>query len=378
MNPIPFVDLRLQHKELEEELRQAVARVLSNGDFILGASVERFEQAFAAFLGVKYSVGVGSGLDALRLAMMVLDIGPGAEVIVPANTYIATALAVTSVGARPVLVDCQEATGNLDVNRVSEALTPRTRAIIPVHLAGLSADMDDVKRVASAHHLHVVEDAAQAHGTRYKGMACGSLGILGCFSFYPSKNLGACGDGGLVATNESRLADRLRRLRNYGQRSKNDHVEAGLNSRLDTLQAEILDVKLRHLPRWNESRAALAGFYESRLRGLGDIVLPRKTDDSTHTYHLFVIRTRFRDALKKHLMESGIESGVHYPAPIHLQKAYEGLGHKAGDFPVSERLSAECLSLPMYPQLTEREIERVADCISGFFNKSGVRPAARS
>src|SRR5215217_1117555 len=269
---VPFVDLAAQQASIQTEIGAAIQRVLSECNFVLGPQVEEFERDFARFVGCEHAVGVSNGLDALRLALIAMDIGPADEVILPANTYIATALAVSAVGARPALIDCDPQTCNIDVSLVEPAITPRTKAVIPVHLTGQSADMDPILEVASRHGLYVVEDAAQAHGTLYKGRPCGSIGVAGCFSFYPGKNLGACGDGGMVTTNNSNLAERLHRLRNYGQRAKYEHVEKGLNARLDTLQAAILTVKLRYLRQWNKARAAHAENYKEMLRGIGDLV----------------------------------------------------------------------------------------------------------
>lgn len=367
MNTIPFVDLAAQYHSIEPEVNAAIFKVLSRCNFILGSQVEEFEQAFAKFVDVEHAVGVSSGLDALRLALMVLDIGPGDEVILPANTYIATALAVSALGTRPVLVDCDPDTYNIDVALIEPAITSRTQAIIPVHLTGQSADMDPILEIADRHGLHVIEDAAQAHGTLYKGRPCGSLGIIGCFSFYPSKNLGAYGDGGMVTTNDANLAERLRRLRNYGQHMKYEHVEKGLNARLDTLQAAILGVKLRHLPQWNAARASHAEKYRELLSGIGDLAFQQRIPYSTHIYHLFIIETKQRDALQKHLSASRIQTGIHYPIPIHLQEAYKDLGYSKGDFPCAERLATQTLSLPMYPEMTHEQILRVVREVEGFF-----------
>ena len=367
MKSVPFVGLAAQHLSIQTEVDAAIQRVLSECSFVLGPQVEEFERAFAGFVGCGYAVGVSSGLDALRLALMAAEIGSGDEVILPANTYIATALAVSAVGARPVLVDCDPRTYNVDVNLIEPALTPRTKAIIPVHLTGQAADMDPILEVAGRHGLRVIEDAAQSHGTLYKGRSCGSVGSMGCFSFYPSKNLGAYGDGGAVTTDDPELAARVRRLRNYGQTARYRHDEKGLNARLDTLQAAILSVKLRHLPRWNGARAAHAEGYRDLLGGVGDLVFQREAGYSTHVYHLFVVETERRDALRERLEARGIQTGVHYPIPIHLQRAYEDLDHRAGDFPEAEHLAKRTLSLPMFPELRREQIERVAEEVEGFF-----------
>lgn len=365
---VPFVDLQAQFRSLERELLAASESVLSNCNFILGKQVSEFEDAFAKFSGTKFAVGVSSGLDALRLALASLDIGTGDEVIVPANTYIATALAVTAVGARPVFVDCDQKTYNIDPNLVERAITPRTRALLPVHLAGQPADMDPLLEIAARRNLQVIEDAAQSHGATYHGQNCGSMGIMGCFSFYPGKNLGAAGDGGLVTTSDEKLAQRLRQLRNYGEAKKYDHVEKGLNARLDTLQAAILNVKLPRLAEWNRKRAAHAKAYRELLADFSDVRTQSLVPDSTHVYHLFMIETERRDALKDFLHERGVQTGIHYPTPIHLQKAYADLGHKRGDFPHAEYLAPRILSLPMFAELTDTQIEYVCDGIRDFQN----------
>ena len=369
MKTIPFVDLPAQHVTIQSEINAAIQQVLSQCNFILGSQVAEFEQAFARFVETEHAIGVSSGLDALRLALMALDIGSGDEVILPANTYIATALAVSAVGARPVLVDCDPETYNIDVSLIELAITPRTKAIIPVHLTGQSADMAPILEVADRHDLYIVEDAAQSHGTLYRGQPCGSIGIVGCFSFYPGKNLGACGDGGMATTSNAELAERLRRLRNYGQRAKYQHVEKGLNARLDTLQAAILTVKLRYLPQWNEARAAHAEKYKEMLTGVGDLVFQQRAPYSTHIYHLFMVETEQRAALQKHLNAAGIDTGIHYPVPIHLQQTYADLGYSKGDFPKAERLAERTLSLPMFPELRSDQIRRVAEGVKGFFTE---------
>ena len=373
MNTIPFVDLAAQYANIKDEINNAIQKVLGRCNFILGSQVEEFEQTFARFLNVEHAVGVSNGLDALRLSLMALDIGPGDEVILPANTYIATALAVSSVGARPVLVDCDPATYNIDVELIVPAIRSRARAIIPVHLTGQSADMDPILEIAERCGLYVIEDAAQAHGTLYKGQQCGSLGIMGCFSFYPGKNLGACGDGGMVTTNEPSLAERLRRLRNYGQCVKYEHVEKGLNARMDTLQAAILSVKLRYLQQWNEARAEHAEKYRELLSGIGDLTFQQRAPYSTHIYHLFIIETDQRDALRTYLETAGIQTGIHYPKPIHLQEAYADTGYRRADFPYAERLAGRILSLPMYPELKHGQIQHVADEIQAFFREHPSR-----
>jgi dTDP-4-amino-4,6-dideoxygalactose transaminase len=366
---VPFVDLAAQQASIQTEINAAIQRVLSECSFVLGPQVEEFERDFAKFAGCEHAVGVSSGLDALRLALMAVGVGPGDEVILPANTYIATALAVSAVGGRPVLVDCDRRTYNIDVNLVESAVTPRTKAVVPVHLTGQAADMDPILEVAGRHGLRVIEDAAQAHGTLYKGRSCGSLGSIGCFSFYPGKNLGAYGDGGMVTTDDPELAARMRRVRNYGQSAKYRHIEKGLNARLDTIQAAILSVKLRHLRRWNKAREAHAMRYRDLLCGVGDLAFQQEASYSTHIYHLFIVETEWRDALREYLEAREIQTGIHYPIPIHRQRAYKDLGYGEGDFPEVERLAKRMLSLPMFPELLREQIERVAEGIEGFFRR---------
>jgi len=367
MKTVQFVDLAAQHVSIQAEINAAIQEVFLECNFVLGLQVGEFERAFAKFIGSGHAIGVSSGLDALRLALMALNIGSDDEVILPANTYIATALAVSAVGARPVIVDCDPKTYTIDVNLIEPAITPSTKAIIPVHLTGQSADMDPILQIASRYQLGVVEDAAQAHGTIYKGRSCGSIGIMGCFSFYPGKNLGAYGDGGMVVTNSSPLAARLRSLRNYGQSEKHQHVEKGLNARLDTLQAAILAVKLRHLPQWNEARSQHAEKYKEMLTGMGDLIFQRVASYSTHIYHLFVVETDERAALQKHLNAVGVQTGIHYPIPIHLHQAYADLGYSKGDFPAAERLAGRMLSLPMFPELSPNQIRHVVKEVGVFF-----------
>jgi len=365
---VPFFDAVAQQRSVMAETLAAIQDVLDEARFIVGPQVGEFERAFASLVGVGHAVGVSSGLDALRLALTALDVVPGDEVILPANTYIATALAVSAVGARPVLVDCDPRTYLIDCGQIGPAITARTKAIIPVHLTGQAADMDAVLDLARADGLHVVEDAAQAHGATYRGRSCGAMGALGCFSFYPSKNLGACGDAGMVTTGDGRLADRVRRLRNYGEEAKYHHVEKGTNARLDTLQAAVLSVRLRQLAAWNKARNRHAERYRRLLTGVGDITFQDQAPGSNHVYHLFVVETGRRDELREHLAEAGVQTGVHYPVPIHLQRAYEDLGHKPGDFPNAERLAARMLSLPMFPELRPEQLAYVADQIRRFFD----------
>jgi dTDP-4-amino-4,6-dideoxygalactose transaminase len=361
---VPFVDLKAQYQSIRDEVRAEVDNVFESTQFILGDAVEKFERDFADYLGVKHVLGVGSGLDALRLALEAAGVGAGDEVIIPANTFIATALAVSGTGAKPVLVDCREDTYQIDPALIEQAITPRTKVIMPVHLYGQSADIAEIVEIARNHKLEVIEDAAQAHGTRFLGQRCGSFGLAGCFSFYPGKNLGAYGDGGAVATNDDDFAKRVNSLRNYGQKQKYVHVEKGTNSRLDTVQAAILNVKLRHLDDWNAARRAHAAMYSDSLGE--DFIVPTLDPRSEHIFHLYVVRTRNREELQQHLNSLGIQTGIHYPIPIHLQEAYRDLGQGKGSFPVTEKLADEILSLPMFPELTHEQIELVLEALSSF------------
>jgi dTDP-4-amino-4,6-dideoxygalactose transaminase len=369
---VPFVDLAAQYATIRPDVDRAWRAVLTEGQFVLGSRVDGFEREFARFIAADHAVGVASGLDALRLALTALGVGPGDEVVLPANSYIATALAVSHVGATPVLVDCQPGTLVIDPGHVEAAITDRTRAIVPVHFAGQAADLRAILASATRRGIYVVEDAAQAHGTMLQGRRCGSIGIVGCFSFYPSKNLGAYGDGGMATTSDPALAQRLRRLRNYGERAKYEHVVRGLNSRLDEVQAAVLAVKLRRLEGWNEARRAHADEYRALLDGVGDLAWQRRVANSSHIYHLLLVETDVRDALREHLAEQGVQTGIHYPKPIHLQDAYAELGWRAGAFPESERVAARTLSLPMYPELTSAQVEYVAGAVREFFRKRGL------
>ena len=364
---VPFVDLKAQHAVIREEIRQAMDKVVDACDFILGSELARFETAFAAYLGTAHAIGLGNGLDALRWALFSLRIGNGDEVIIPANTYIATALAVSAVGARPVLVDAEDVSWNLNPELLEQAITPRTRAIILVHLYGQPADLDPILAVASSHGLRVIEDACQSHGARYRGKVTGTFGDIGCFSFYPSKNLGALGDGGAAVTGNSELADTLLQLRNYGQRKKYDHAIIGGNSRLDNLQAAVLSVKLAYLDRWNEMRKGHAALYGRLLSSIPEVAIPRVAPDRDHIFHLYVVHVPDRDRLQAHLAERGIVTQIHYPIPIHLQEAYRDLGYSPGAFPVTERAAHGILSLPMHPELLAEQIEYVADSIRTFY-----------
>lgn len=356
---IPLVNLQRQHEELHDELHEAIAGAIDRGDFILGSELEVFEREFADYCEVKHCIGVGSGLDALTLAMKGLGIGVGDEVITAGNTFIATALAIRNTGATPVLVDHDPQTYALDPQRVFAAVTQRTKAIVPVHLYGHPADMDSLRMIADEHGLLVVEDACQAHGARHKGKRCGGIGHAAAFSFYPGKNLGAMGDGGAVVTNDDSLAQWIRAARNYGSTVKHRHAIRGVNSRLDNLQAAVLRVKLRHLDEWNDRRRWVAARY-CELLADASVVLPAERDDVEHVYHLFVIRCPNRDLVADHLRERGIGSGIHYPIPIHRQVAFGRGCFVPQGLPNTELYCDEILSLPMCPFLTLDEIEDIA------------------
>lgn len=362
---IPFVDLKAQYRTIEGEVNAAIAQVLQNADFILGSAVDAFEAEFAAYCDTDYAIGVDSGYSALELILRAYEIGAGDEVIAPANTFVATVLAVSNCGATPVLVDADPVTYNLDPAKIEAAITEKTRAIMPVHLYGQPADMDAVMAIARKHGLRVIEDAAQGHGGYYRGRRVGSLGDAAGFSFYPGKNLGAYGDGGAVTTNDPDLADKIRLLRNLGQRVKYQHEIKGFNRRLDTLQAAVLRVKLPYLDGWNAARRQAAATYAHHLAGL-PLVTPACPADIEPVYHLYVIRTQQREMLQQRLKEANIATGLHYPTPIHLQGSYRELGHTAGDFPVTEQLAGEILSLPMYPELTADAVAYVAETIEQF------------
>lgn len=360
---VPFLDLGPVHREIAEELQGAYQRVLAGNWFVCGREVEAFESEFAEYCGAKHCVGVGNGLDALTLILRAFDIGRGDEVIVPAHTFIATWLAVSQAGATPVPVEPDAGTYNIDPGLIEAAITPRTRAIMPVHLYGQPAEMDAILEIAGRRGLKVIEDAAQAHGARYKGQRCGALGDAAGFSFYPGKNLGALGDGGAVITNDAGVAARVRRIGNYGAERKYDHSEPGVNSRLDELQAAFLRVKLRHLDGWNARRREIATIYREGLAGMQGILPPSVPDCAEPAWHLFVIRDRNRDALAAALEERGVGTLIHYPVPPHLSGAYRDGGWSPRELPLSERLAGEVLSLPMGPHLKPADARRVVEAV---------------
>jgi len=359
-----FNDIKAVHETIGPEMDEAIHRVLGSGWFILGQELESFETEFAAYCGVSHCIGVASGTEALQLALLACDIGPDDEVITVAHTAMPTALAIAATGAIPVFVDIDPLTYTLHTDQLAAALTPKTRAIIPVHLYGHCAEMDAIREFAAQHSLYVIEDAAQAHGSSFKGRKAGSMGHMGCFSFYPSKNLGACGDAGAVVTSDAGLASRLRRLRNYGESRKYCNEAMGYNSRLDELQAAILRVKLPHLEQWNESRRNLAKCYVASLAGR--FSPPNAKPGCVHNYHLFVIQSDERDKLQEHLRAHNIETLIHYPVPCHLQPAMQTIKHRCCDLRVTERFAQRILSLPMFPTLSTGDVEHVSRCVNSF------------
>lgn len=363
---IPLVDLKAQHASIRSELDAAISRVLGHAGFVLGEEVAAFETAFAAHVGARGAIGVASGTAALRLALAACDIGPGDEVITTPHTFFATAEAISQAGATPVFVDVHPGSLTLDPERVAGAITWRTKAIIPVHLYGQPADMEALLGLARRHKLRLIEDTAQAHGAEYSGRRCGSLGDLGCFSFYPGKNLGACGDAGAVTSNDLHLLERVRMLRDHGRSSKYLHTEIGFAERMDALQAAVLAAKLPHLETWTELRREAAKRYGRLLAHL-PLTLPVETPGTRHVYHLYVVRTRERDALLEHLKKDGISAGVHYPVPLHRQPAYLDRGYGRLNLPIAESAAKEVLSLPLYPELDQGQAERVASSIERYF-----------
>ena len=360
---IPFVDLPAQYRGLKPEIDSAVGRVLESAQFILGPAVTAFERDFAAFCAAKEAIGVNSGTSALHLSLLAAGVEPGDEVITVPFTFVATVAAIEYAGARPVLVDVEPEFLTMDPAKLEAAITPRTKAIIPVHLFGQPADMDPIMAIARKHGLVVIEDACQAHGSEYKGRRCGSIGQLGCFSFYPGKNLGAYGEGGAVVTSDPDLAKKIRLLRAWGEETRYEHKYRGFNYRMDGVQGAILGVKLRYLEAWTEARRRNAAEYARQLADTS-VTLPRERNEVRHVYHVYVVRLQQRDAWRDRLTEAGVQTGVHYPIPVHLQPAYRDLGYSAGAFPVSERASAEVLSLPMFPELTHAQIKEVALALS--------------
>ena len=360
---IPLVDLKAQYASIKPEVDAAVQRVLDETDFIGGSAVTEFEKSFAAYCGTRSAVGLANGTDALQLSLLALGVGKGDEVITAINTFIATSEAISATGARPVFIDNDPQTYTIDVRKIEEKITPRTKAIIPIHLYGQPAAMDAINEIAARHNLVVIEDAAQAHGASFKGKTVGTLGRLACFSFYPGKNLGAYGDAGAIATNDEALADKVRMLANHGRLKKYEHEIEGYNSRLDTLQAAVLSVKLRYLRAWTEKRRQNASTYSQLLARAAKIVTPVVHPDATHVFHLYVVRVQHREQVQHALKEAGIATGIHYPIPLHLQPAYKYLGLPTGSFPVAERFASEIMSLPMYPELSPDQIAFICDTL---------------
>jgi len=362
MNKVPYLDLHAQYCTIREEVLAALEAVCESARFAQGPITAEFENIFAAYCGVKHCVSVNSGTSALHLAMLCLNVGPGDEVITVPMTFIATTWAVSYTGARPVFVDIDPERRTLDAEKLEAAITRRTKAILPVHLYGQPADMEPILRIADHHGIPVVEDAAQAHGALYQGKRVGQFGVMSCFSFYPGKNLGAYGEGGALVTNEDQLAARARALRDHGQSRRYYHDEIAYNYRMDSFQAAILNIKLRQLDKWNTARSRQARAYSKLLNGL-PIGLPRRFDDSEAVWHCYVIECERREEVMSYLKGEGIETGIHYPVPVHLQRAYASLGHCPGDFPISEEFSRRCLSLPIYPEMTNAQVHAVAQAL---------------
>jgi dTDP-4-amino-4,6-dideoxygalactose transaminase len=356
---IPFVDLQTQYRALKPEIDAAVLQVLEQAQFILGPAVASFERDFAAYCHSREAIGVNSGTSALHLALLAAGIGPGDEVITVPYTFVATVAAIEYAGARPVLVDIEPEYWTMDPAKLEAAITPKTKAVVPVHLYGQPADMDPILAVARAHGVVVIEDAAQAHGSEYKGRRCGSMGHLGCFSFYPGKNLGAYGEAGAVVTDDPEMANRIRLLRAWGEETRYEHKYKAFNYRMDGIQGAVLGVKLRHLEQWTEARRQHAAEYARQLAGSG-VTVPSERTDARHVYHVYVVRLAERDRVRATLSDAGVQTGVHYPIPVHLQPAYRDLGYGPGDFPVSERVAGEVLSLPIFPELAREQIGTVA------------------
>jgi dTDP-4-amino-4,6-dideoxygalactose transaminase len=363
---VPFLDLKAQYNSIREEINDAIQKVLDSCAFAGGPFVEEFEENFAEFCQTRYAIAVGSGTSALWMALLALDIGAGDEVITAANTFIATAEAISYTGAKPVFVDVDAQTYNMNPELLEAAITLQTKAIIPVHLYGQMADMGQVMEIAERYNLHVIEDASQAHGAEYKSLRAGSIGDLGCFSFYPGKNLGAYGEAGCVVTNRNRLAEVIRKLRDHGQSKKYHHDLVGWNARMDGVQGAVLNVKLKYLNEWNEARRKNANLYNELLREIDSVITPQEADFRKHVYHIYAIRTRDRNDLIKELAEKEIFCGIHYPIPVHLTDAYQYLEYQKNSFPVAEELAEDLISLPMFAELQREHIEIIADEIKNF------------
>ncbi len=364
---VPFVDLKVQYQTLRSEILPALEKVCENTSFVLGPHVKKFEESFASFIGTKYALGVNSGTAADQLAVQAL-INAGDEVITTPNTFIATSEAITAAGGKVKFVDIQEESYNMDPEKLADAVTPQTKVVVPVHLYGQPADMDPIMEIAKEHRLFVVEDAAQAHGAEYKGQKAGSIGDAAAFSFYPGKNLGAYGEAGAITTNSDVVAEFVRKYRDHGSGEKYVHEIEGHNMRMEGFQGAILNIKLKHLQDWTDARRRNAKLYNEILKNIGGVTIPREMENRKHVYHLYVIRVKEREKLQKFLSEKGIASAFHYKIPLHLQKAYQYLGYQKGDFPVTEKVMSEIISLPMYPELRENQIEYVASSIKEFLN----------
>jgi len=361
---IPFLDLKAQYKYIKPEIDKAIKRVVDNQLFVLGEELETFENEFAEYSGIKYAVGVASGTDGLILALLSLGVGKGDEVITPANGFIASVIAITQVGAKPILVDCDPYTYQIDVKKTEKAITQKTKAILPVHLYGAPAEIDRLQEIAKRNKIFLIEDACQAHGATFNGKKLGTFGDLGVFSFYPGKNLGAYGDGGAIVTDRKDIYEKLSKLRNYGQVKKYYHDSFGVNSRLDEIQAAVLRVKLKKLDVWNKQRNSVAENYKKLLK---DYKTQQIIENGKSCYHIFILESKNRDGLQKYLTKNGIQTLIHYPIPIHLQKAFKHLNYKEGDFPESEKLANESLSLPIYPELKTEDLDYISQTIKKFY-----------
>jgi len=364
---IPFIDLKKQNDTVREEILKSIEHIIDASSFILGKSVSDFENDFAAVHNSRYCIGLSSGTDGNHLALWSLGIKAGDEVIIPANTFIATAWGAVLCGAKPVFADCEKDSYNLDLHDVEKKISPKTKAIVAVHLYGQSADLDRLKEISDRHGIYLLEDAAQSHLAEYKGKKIGSHGVSASFSFYPGKNLGALGEGGAVTTNDQEIAEKIRMMRDHGCKQKYHHETYGHNYRMEGIQGAVLGIKLKRLQSWTDKRREAADKYRELLSNTGDIELPKEMDYAKHVYHLFVIKTSKRDGLQEYLKENSIATGLHYPVPLHLQKCFANLGYKKGDFPVTEDLADKCLSLPIFPELTDNQIEYICEKIKKFF-----------
>ncbi|HEY5039856.1 MAG TPA: DegT/DnrJ/EryC1/StrS family aminotransferase [bacterium] len=359
---IPYLDLKAQYQNIQGEIQESVKGVLESGHYVLGEEVKTFEENFAVYCQTRFAVAVNTGTSALHLALLAAGIGPGDEVITTPLTFVATAAAVVYTGAKPVFVEIDPATLNLDAGKVSKAITPRTKALLPVHLHGKPVEMAPLLELSKRNNIHLIEDAAQAHGAEFQGRRAGSMGLAGCFSFYPGKNLGAYGEGGAVTTNDEGIAKKIRLLRDWGAEKRYHHDVKGFNFRMESLQGAILKVKLKHLEKWTEARRAHAMRYDEKLKGLS-LRVPQTPSGVRHVYHVYPILLEKRDKLQEYLMSRGVQTNIHYPIPVHLQKAYSDLGYKAGDFPVTEKACDQLLSLPLYPEMTEAQVDEVAEAV---------------